>query len=68
MHKNLLAERKAKRLSQKTTAEAIGISEGTYRRKELGQSQFDLNEAQALSEFLGIPIDVLFPEFFLKKE
>lgn len=65
MHKTLMAERRDKKITQKEIAKAIGISAAQYSRKERGDYQFDLQEASEISKFMKMPIDKLFPEFFL---
>lgn len=65
MHKNLFAERRALKKTQKEVAEFLGMSRETYARKERGTYQFDLDEASKISVYLNVPLNELFPEFFL---
>ncbi|MED0689927.1 helix-turn-helix transcriptional regulator [Bacillus licheniformis] len=64
MHKELMAERRARKITQKEIADAIGMATESYGRKERGQRSFELEEAADISKFLKVPIDKLFPEFF----
>lgn len=64
MHKTLMAERKAKGITQEEVAKAIGMKKATYGRKERGESQFDLQEAAEIAKALNMKIDELFPDFF----
>ncbi|TWK08626.1 hypothetical protein CHCC20442_4339 [Bacillus licheniformis] len=64
MHKELMAERKSRKITQEEIANAIGIAPGSYGRKERGERSFELEEAADISKFLKVPIDKLFPEFF----
>lgn len=56
----LMALRKENRFSQCKLSEMIGISEEAYRNKELGKSQFKMQEMFALSEIFGEPIEKIF--------
>ncbi|MBQ3100142.1 MAG: helix-turn-helix domain-containing protein [Clostridia bacterium] len=52
--RRLTAQRKAKRLTQKDTASALGISDKTYSKWETGDSEPDLSQLCALAEILSV--------------
>ena len=52
--------RKAKGLTQKELAKKIGISELSYRNKELGKNEFTQDEMFFLSRFFNKQIDKIF--------
>lgn len=52
--------RKERGLTQKELAQKMGISEVSYRNKELGKSEFTQDEMFFLSRFLNKQIDKIF--------
>lgn len=52
--------RKEKGLTQEELAKHLNISEVTYRKKELGKSEFTQDEMFSLSKFFNRQIDQIF--------
>ena len=52
---NVRAELAAQRLTQKALAEAMGWSEGKTSRLVRGGAAWDVEEASAVAQFLGLP-------------
>ena len=59
MRENLLAERKALKLTQRETADRLGITKQHYQRLESGTSNGSTKIWQKLKELTGVPIDKL---------
>lgn len=62
MQWNLLKLRKEFGYSQKDVAKILNISIEAYRNKELGKSQFKMNEMFLLSDLFGEDISDIFLE------
>lgn len=60
MQGNLIVIRKENGDTQKKLADLLGIDEGTYRRKELGKSQFNLQEMFAVADYYNRSVDQIF--------
>lgn len=58
--KNIFLARCRKGLKQKDVAEYLGITKGTYSKKENGQIKFSLVEAYKLSKLFGTSVENLF--------
>lgn len=59
-NKTLKAYRMLKGVKQENIAEILGITLTTYSNKETGKTQFSLNEAKKISDYLNVPIEQLF--------
>jgi Predicted transcriptional regulators len=69
MQSTLMILRKTKGLSQKGLAEVLGISEESYRNKELGKTQFKMNEMFELATIFDEDVGKIFlPTKFTKSE
>lgn len=60
MQGNLIILRKENGDTQGRMAELLGIDEGTYRMKELGHSQFKLQEMFDIADYYGKRIEDIF--------
>lgn len=60
MQSLLVGLRKERGLSQREAAKMLNLSEEAYRNKELGKSEFKMNEMFELSRFYGKPVDQIF--------
>lgn len=69
MQTKLLGIRKERGETQEDVAKMLGISTASYRSKELGHSQFKMNEMFALASHYHMTIDDLFlPSKSTKRE
>ena len=59
-NKTLKAYRMLKGVKQENIAEILGITWTTYRNKETGKTQFSLDEAKKISDYLNVSIEQLF--------
>ncbi|MFL0168670.1 helix-turn-helix transcriptional regulator [Candidatus Clostridium helianthi] len=59
-NKTLKAYRMLKGVKQEDIAEILGITLTTYSKKETGKTQFSLQEAKKISDYLNVPIEQLF--------
>ncbi|MBE6089888.1 MAG: helix-turn-helix transcriptional regulator [Clostridium beijerinckii] len=59
-NKTLKAYRILKGVKQEDIAEILGITLTTYSKKETGKTQFSLQEAKKISDYLNVPIEQLF--------
>lgn len=59
-NKTLKAYRMLKGVKQENIAEILGITLTTYSNKETGKTQFSLDEAKKISDYLNVPIEQLF--------
>ncbi|MEB7428338.1 helix-turn-helix domain-containing protein [Enterococcus faecalis] len=63
----LIELRKKAGESQKDIADLIGISEGSYRKREIGNLQFKMNEMFVIAKHYNKPIeDIFLPRKFTK--
>lgn len=60
MQTTLYGLRKAKGLTQKELAKELGISELSYRNKELGKNEFTQDEMFFLSRYFNEKMDKIF--------
>lgn len=60
MRKNLIARRKAKKLSQEEMAKKIGVERSTYSGYELGYFNPSMKRALKIKEILGYSKDDIF--------
>ena len=60
MQTTLYGLRKAKGLTQKELAKKLGISELSYRNKELGKNEFTQDEMFFLSSYFNEKMDKIF--------
>ncbi len=60
MRKNLIARRKAKKLSQEEMAQKIGVERSTYSGYELGYFSPSMKNALKIKEILGYSKDDIF--------
>lgn len=65
MHKDLYSFRKAVKKNQDYMGNLIGVSGQQYGKRERGEIPISLDEAMVFSKTLQIPIQELFPEYFL---
>ena len=61
-------ERKARGLTQKQLAEALGISDRTYSKWETGENEMDVASLGRLAGFYGVSPAVFFPAETQKAE
>ena len=60
--------RRMKNISQETVAKHLGISTNGYRKKELGESKFYIDEAFAICKLFDMELeDIFFGESVAKK-
>lgn len=59
---NLTEARKSRNLTQKQTAEALGISDKTYSKWETGETEPNLEQLCRLAEFYGLPAASFFSD------
>lgn len=59
-NKTLKAYRMLKGIKQEKIAKILGITLTTYSNKETGKTQFSLDEAKKISDYLNVPIEQLF--------
>lgn len=60
MRKNLIARRKAKKLSQEQMAQKIGVERSTYSGYELGYFNPSMKKALKIKQVLGYSKDDIF--------
>lgn len=60
MQSQLLILRKENKLSQQQLATYLGISEVTYRNKELGRYPFNQDEMYSLKRLFNVPLEQIF--------
>lgn len=60
MQSLLIGLRKEHGLSQRQAAKLLNISEEAYRNKELGKSEFKMNEMFDISRYYNKPVDKIF--------
>lgn len=64
MNDTYISLRKQRNISIFEASRLLDISVEDYRLKESGLINFDLDEADKLSSYLGLPITVVFIEYF----
>lgn len=64
MNDTYISLRKQRNVSVFEASRILGISVEDYRLKESGVISFDLDEANKLSIYLGLPLTVVFIEYF----
>lgn len=60
MQWNLIKLRRDRGLSQGDVAKILGVSEGTYRNKEVGKTQFKMDEMFILADYFEEDISDIF--------
>ena len=64
MYSNLAKLRKERGYTQQQMAEIIGCkNNSTYNRKEQGHVQFKINEMEAITDLLKLPMDDIFLKY-----
>lgn len=60
MQENLILLRKKTKTSQKVLADLLGITEKTYSYKELGKTEFTMNEMFKIVNYFNKPVEEIF--------
>lgn len=64
MHIMLFGMRRAHGKSREHMAQLLNVHRETYARKERGEIEFTMEEAQLISKDFGEPMTKVFPEYF----
>lgn len=60
MQEKLIILRKKRNVTQQELADLLKIHIKTYNFKEIGKSQFTMNEMFLIANYFGVPIDEIF--------